>query len=210
MAEPRRAPRRLRAALLVLIAVAALAAWNGARIYDKVLDLRYGRTLPPPAGPRPRDAAEAKARDLAYIAALPDIDRSFSRQAASEFRRRIAALRAQLPSLDDAHFFMGIAEAVALSGNAHTNVDLVSWRAKLNSAPVRFAWFPEGLFVVRVAAGQEGLLGMRVVAIDGRDPEALEGEAARYFAGTVRYVRAVSPILFESPAALHVMHAEAS
>ena len=105
---------------------------------------------------------------------------------------------------------MGVARAVALSANAHTNVDLRSWREKLSSAPVRFAWFPEGLFVVRAMTGETSLLGARVLAIDGIDPEALEREAARYFAGTPEYVRAANPVLLESPDALNVMHPEAS
>jgi len=210
MADSRRAARRLAGAVAVLIVVAALAAWKGGRLYDKVLDLRYGTTLPPPAGGPPADATAARMQDLAYIAALPDVDRSFTPEAAARFRDRIARLRAEAGSLDSARFFMGIAEAVALSGNAHTNVDAVSWRAQLNSAPVRFFWFPEGLFVIRATAAHADLLGERVVAIDGRDPEALEREAARYFAGTAEYVRVMSPLLLESPQALHVLHPEAS
>jgi hypothetical protein len=182
----------------------------GGRLYDKVLDLRYGGTLPPPAGPAPRDAGEARAQDLDYLARLPDVDRSFAPAAATLFRERIRTLRAAAAGLDDAHFFMGVASAVALSGNAHTNVDATSWRAKLASSPVRFAWFPEGLFVVRAMAGHEDLLGARVLAIDARAPDALAREAAAYFAGTAAYVRTASPLLLESPPALNVLHPDAS
>jgi hypothetical protein len=209
MADSRRGKLRLLATFAVLAIVAAAIAMGG-RVYDKVLDLRYGATLPPAPGPAPRDAVQAKVQDLDYLAHLPDVDRSFSPAAAARFRERIRALRAAAPTLDDARFFLEVAAAVALSGNAHTNVDAVSWRAKLASAPVRFAWFPEGLFVVRAMAGHEDLLGARVLSVDGRTPEALRREAAAYFAGTQAYVRTASPLLLESPPALHVLHPDAS
>jgi hypothetical protein len=175
-----------------------------------VLDLRYGACLPAPTGPAPRDAAAARRQDLEVLAALPGVDRSFTPEARARFEAQVAALRERAASLDDDAFFLGVAEAVALSGNAHTNVDLASWREKLAAAPVRLAWFPEGLFVIRARAGHEGLLGARVLAIDGFAPERLEREAGRYFAGTAEYLRSVSHVALESPAVLHALHPEAS
>jgi hypothetical protein len=209
MADSRRVPLRFLATFALLAIVAAGIAMGG-RVYDKVLDLRYGATLPAPHGPAPRDAGEAKLQDLDYLAHLPDVDRSFTPDAATRFRERIQALRAGAPTLDDARFFLDVAAAVALSGNAHTNVDAASWRAKLASSPVRFAWFPEGLFVVRAMAGHEDLLGARVISIDGRAPEVLEREAKPYFAGIEAYVRTASPLLLESPPALNALHPDAS
>ena len=209
MVDSRRASLRALATLAVLAIVAAGIAMGG-RVYDKVLYLRYGGTLPPAPGPAPGDAAQARVQDLDYLAHLPDVDRSFTPAAVARFRERIRALREAAPTLDDARFFLAVAAAVALSDNAHTNVDAVSWRAKLSSSPVRFAWFPEGLFVVRAMAGHDDLLGARVVSIDGRPPEALEREAAPYFAGTAAYVRTESPLLLESPAALSALHPDAS
>ena len=179
---------RLALAALALAALAAAAlAWKGDKVYEKILYLRYGTPLPAPHGPAPHDAAEARLEDLEMLAALPDVDRSFSANAGAAFERQVARLRERAASLDDAGFFLGVAQAVALSANAHTNVDLVSWREKLAAIPVRLAWFPEGLFVIRARSGEEGLLGARVLAIDGFDPAALE-----------------------SPAVLHALHPEAS
>jgi hypothetical protein len=205
-----RAGRRLAFAVLVLALVAAGLAWKGGKLYDKVLDLRYGARLPAPRGPAPRDRAEARAQDLEVLAALPGIDRSFTPRARARFEQEVASLRARVGELDDAAFFLGVAQAVALSRNAHTNVDLVSWREKLAAAPVRLAWFSEGLFVIRARRGHEDLLGARVLAIDGHAPEALEREAKRYFAGTDEYLRSVSHVALESPAVLHALHPEAS
>ena len=114
-----------------------------------MLDLRYGQRLAAPSRPPPRDAEQARLQELGVLAALPHVDRSFSPEGARAFEREVEGLRARSAALTGAGFFMGVARAVALSANAHTNVDLRSWREKLSSAPVRFAWFPEGLFVVR-------------------------------------------------------------
>jgi hypothetical protein len=193
-----------------MVVAILLAAWKVGRVYDRVLDLRYGARLPVPDVTAPHDAAEARRQDLDVLAGLTGVDRSFSPAARVEFATAVAGLRAAAAELDDARFFLGVAAAVAVAGNAHTSVDAVSWRAKLSSAPVRLAWFPEGLFVVRAMTGHEDLLGARVRTIDGLDPEALEREAARFFPGPEENVRALGPALLESPAALHALHPEAS
>lgn len=200
--------RGLALAVAAVLAMLALA-WKGDALYEKVLYLRYGTPLAKPSGPAPRDAVEARLQDLEVLASLTDVDRSFTPQAKVRFAGEVAALRARAASLDDAGFFLGVARAVALSGNAHTNVDLVSWRKQLAALPLRFAWFPEGLYVIRARSGYEALLGARVLAIDGYPPERLEREASAYFAGTPEYLRSVSPVLLESPAALHALHGEA-
>jgi hypothetical protein len=104
---------------------------------------------------------------------------------------------------------MGVAEAVAQAGNAHTTVDPAEWREWLNSAPVRLQWFEDGLFVVRATTPFASLLGTRVLAIDGYDPQRLVDETQRYISGTLEHARAGSSAVLESPQALHVMHPEA-
>jgi hypothetical protein len=193
--------------------VAVLAAfgiaWKSDFILDRVLDLRYGKSLPKPDYPAPAKRAEANLQDLDYLARLTSIDISFSPEAEARFRRAIDALRARAAMSSPEQFFMGVAEALALSGNAHTNVDLGAWRERLNSAPVRFAWFADGLYVVRAMAPYEALLGARVLAIDGHDPVALAAETGRFIGGTPERNRATSPLLLESPQALHEMHPQA-
>lgn len=206
--------RSRRAGIIALAAcvaiAAALLAAKGDAIYAKVLDLRYGTPLAAPEGPPPRDAGAARLQDLQVLASLTAVDRSFTPRARARFAAEVDALRGHAASMDDAAFFLGVAHAVALSGNAHTNVDLVSWREKLAALPLRFAWFPEGLYVIRARSGEETLLGARVLAIDGHAPQRLEDEAAAFFAGTREYVHSVSHVLLESPAALHALHPEAS
>ena len=196
------------AAALVVIG-AALGAWKHEAIAEKALDLRFGQTLPAPDFPPPADAAEARLQDLEYLARLTEVDRSFSSRAARAFAKRVDALRARAPGLTDPQFFLGVAEAGAQADNAHTGVDLGLVRRRFNSAPVRLAWFPEGLHVVRAATGHADLLGARVLAIDGIEPEALAREAARFVGGTPEYRRSVSTFLLESPQLLNALRPQA-
>lgn len=203
-------PAAVAAALAFALLAAAAVWWKGTALVDKVLDLRYGATVRMPASAMPRDEAEARRQDLAVLAQLPTVDRSFDDAARARFEDDVARLRARADRLDRAQFLLGVAAAVAHSGNAHTNVDGDSWRARLNSVPVRLAWFEDGLYVVAADEARRGLLGARVLGVDGLDPESLVREAATYFAGTPEYVRVCSLLLIESPEALHALHPEAS
>jgi hypothetical protein len=193
----------------VVAALAGLAAWKGGKVVDKVVDLRFGAVLPAADFPAPRDAAEARHQDFEYLDRLTTVDRSFSPEAAARFHAIVADLKSRAGTLDRAQAFLGVAEAVALADNAHTNVDPEDWRRQLDGSPVRFEWFDEGLHVVRAAAPHDELRGARVLEIDGIAPEALLREAARFFGGPPEHVRLSSPLLMESPEALHALHAEA-
>jgi hypothetical protein len=198
----------------VLAGAAAIAlatgflAWKGDRVVEKVLDLRFGAVLPNADFPSPRGLAEANRQDIDYLARLLEVDRSFSESGRAEFLRRVAALRARAADLSRAQLFLGVAEAVAAADNAHTNVKEDAWAQMLNAAPVKMKWYPEGLFVVRATADNAPLLGARVTSIGGYDPALLAREAARFFGGPAQFAHTSSPMVLDSPQALHGMHAE--
>jgi hypothetical protein len=190
-------------ALAALAAAGLLLAWKGDKVVDRILDMRYGGVPPVPSLPKPRNPAEANLQDLDYLARLLDYDRSFGDEARVEFTRRLARLKEGAASMSRGELLMGIAKALAVADNPHTNVERGFWRAYLNSAPVRFEWFAEGLFVVRARQDHAGLLGKRVVAIDGMSPELIVRDASKYFAGPPEHGRVSSLLVMESPDALH-------
>lgn len=196
-------------AAALLIAGFGLVAWKGERIADRVLEMRFGARVPPPAFPAPRDTAQANLQDLDYLARLPEVERSFTPETRAEFMRRIARLRERAKDLDRGELLMGVAQAVAAADNPHTNVERAYWRAYLNSLPVRFEWFAEGLFVVRARSGHADLLRARVTAIDGVAVDELARDASRYFGGPPEHSRVSSLLVLESPQALHVMRPQA-
>jgi Periplasmic protease len=101
------------------------------------------------------------------------------------------------------------AKRLAAADNAHTNVDARAWREQLSSVPVRLEWFADGLHIVRAREAFAELLGAHVTAIDGFEPSALVGDAARFFGGPKEFVRTASLVYLESPEAIHAVRPEA-
>jgi hypothetical protein len=62
----------------------------------------------------------------------------------------VAALVAKLPTAPDAEFYVGIAQLVAMSGDAHTTLNYSS--SPFQFLPLRLRWFDDGIFVSRAAA----------------------------------------------------------
>ena len=208
--ELRRTQRLKRVFIGAFVALAvALLGWQGDRVAEKALDLRFGAVLAKPRFPAPANPAEANLQDLEYLDRLTSVDRSFSAEAAAQFHRRVAAMKSRAAALTPPQFFLGVAEVVALADNAHTSVDPLAWREHLASTPVRLEWFDEGLHVVRALGPYASLLGKRVLAIDGIEPAQLGREATRYFGGPPERAHVSSPLVLESPQALHTMRPEA-
>ena len=201
--------RTIVAALAVLAAALLLLAWKGDKVVDRILDLRYGAVLPKPGYPKPRDRTEANLQDLDYLSRFTDVDRAFSDAARVEFARRVAKLKERAAVLSRGDLLMGVAKALAVADNPHTNVERAFWRAYLNSAPVRFEWFDEGLFIVRSQAAHSALLASRVLAIDGMSPELIVRDASKYFGGPPEHGRVSSLLVMESPQALHAIYPDA-
>jgi hypothetical protein len=167
---------------------------------------RPALTLPP--RPPPHDQAEAVRQDLADLALLTDFDRSFSSENRAELQKQVAALAARAGDLGPAAFWLAVSRLVALPGNGHTTVDLAQRAARFNRAPVRFAWFADGLYIVRARPDWAELLGARVAAIDGRPAVAAFDQIRPCLSGTEERARASAPPLLESPELLRAIWPE--
>ncbi len=161
--------------------------------------------VPLPNRPQPRDAAEARRQDVADLALLPDYDRSFSPQSRAAFRQGIVALDGEAGAMPDAGFAMAVSRLVALAGNAHTTVHKKQRAGAFGRAPLRFAWFADGLYVVRTTGPANDLLGRRVIAIDGRPVEQALAAVRPYLSGTAERARDDSPPLLDCPPLLRAL-----
>jgi len=114
---------------------------------------------------KPRDRIEAWQQDLDVLLErfLPR-DRSFSSQGRAEFQAGIANLRAQIANLPDDIIAVRVAQAVALSNNAHTRLSL--GRPRVRIRPARFS---DGVFIVKADARNTDLLGCRLESVAGRE-----------------------------------------
>lgn len=144
-----------------------------------------GADLPPPLTPaRMRE-------DLLY---LRDVwsprDKSFSVASRSRFNAAVDAAIAEVDTLTPVEFSLRVSRAVALAGNGHTNAEL---GPHFHALPLRAAWFPEGLFIVRTAPGHTELLGARIDRFGPLTAEQALQRIAPYISGTRTHVRVLSP-----------------
>jgi hypothetical protein len=166
---------------------------------------RPGNEVPLPDRPSPLTKAEARQQDLADLGLLLKYDRSFTPANANAFRDGIARLRDTAGAMSDAGFEIAVSRVIALAGNAHTTVYKKQRASLFGRAPLRFAWFAEGFYVVRATGPAERLLGRRVLAIDGRPMERALADISPYLSGTAERVRDDSPPLLDCPPLLQAV-----
>ncbi len=163
------------------------------------------KPVPAPNFPKPKDQAEANRQDLTYFRLLGQMDRSFTTTTRAAFYQEVDNLLAQADTLDRAALEMAVTRAAALANNGHTVAHGVAYGHNLNAIPLRFAWFQEGLFIVKAEPAHEDLLGAKVVTLGGQPPTALVPALRPYSSGTDEFAHAFMPYLLSSPPALHAI-----
>ena len=169
---------------------------------------RFKAHIPEAIYTEPKDDLEARLQDLDYLSKLPQVDHSFSSEEEQRFHAFVDELREQISSLNETEFSMQIARAAAISKNGHTNVHPYNLVGHMNSLPVRFFWFGDGLHIVRARAPHAELIGARVTSYDNQKPEALLAALAPYHSGTSDLLRFESPLFFASPEAMRAAGVE--
>jgi hypothetical protein len=144
-------------------------------------------------------------QDLADLGLLLRNDRSFDPIAAGAFRQGIDALHGSVGDMSDAAFEMAVSRLVALAGNGHTTVDKKQRANTFGRAPLRFAWFADGLYVVRATGPAEHLIGRRITEIDGRAVEQALTELGPYLSGTAEHARIDSVLVLDCPPLLRAV-----
>lgn len=166
---------------------------------DYPFRLRAVKTLPKPASRIEAWQQDLDTLDTRFLAA----DRSFSPAERAMFLEATAAIRRDLPRLDDAQVTARMAAAVALANNGHTRLYLLRNRQELRRLPIRLWWFSDGLHVVRADAQHAPLLGCRVDAIGGWTARHARDMAAPLFAGTPGWKDYKTVYSLTSPETLH-------
>lgn len=93
---------------------------------------------------------------------------------AGRFDAALRALMAAIPDLTDAQIYVELRRLIRLVGDGHSLVGRDPARPDLLlTLPVQFYLFAEGLYIIAAAREHAGLLGKRVVALDGQPIEAV-------------------------------------
>ena len=146
-----------RIALIVLGVFAGLSLLGGAGFGAFLW--RFTPHIPTADYPAPSNAAEARLQDLDYLRRFIEVDKSYSEAQKVEFSALIDDLEARADTMTEAEFILGVSAAGAIPENGHTGVSISGTLNRLNSLPVRFAWFGDGLHIVRAHAEHEALIG---------------------------------------------------
>jgi hypothetical protein len=196
---PRRSWRRRGLRLLAVVAaLLALVAIPLAIILYQTLKGYPAASVPAAASQRDRNL-----QDLAHLARLPEVERSFTAQSRASFAQAVAAIEARAGDLDRAGLAMAAARAVALADNGHTNVLGLAGDHGFNAVPIRLGWFSDGLFVVAADEERRDLLGGQILGVNGRATTALVVALRPYVGGPANLAREFAPNFLISPELLH-------
>ena len=158
--------------------------------------------MPNVASPKfdpPANVTEARLQDIEYLATLTNYDRSFSDQAQQEFGETLDTLRETSETMSDAEFYLGLAAAIALGNNGHTNLSYRPQYSDFNTICARFYTFNDGVYVVSAAPDHADAIGHRVKAIDGTPIEQLQASLQAYRGGNETWRTLYSTLILESP-----------
>lgn len=158
------------------------------------------------AGPA-RSSAEAQRQDLELVRG----DYLVKEMAFTPETRRLAAaeidaLEAKAGHLTPTEMMVGLMQVAGLADNAHSNVHYHSPQAvPAQRLPLRFLWFPEGLYIARASGEAEDLAGAEVLRVEGRTPRALYARAKVLVGGKAVDRRKWLEELMESGGVLQAM-----
>src|SRR5947207_12523379 len=86
-------------------------------------------------------------------------DRSLTPERRESFDAAVQDISQRIPALTPDDFALEISRAVAIAHNGHSHAQIES---RLHGLPIGFAWFADGLFIVRADPKYSGLLRARV------------------------------------------------
>lgn len=165
-------------------AILVLAAIPGGLVYAM---MHHFYPSPPQATySKPKDALEAQRQDADYLAKLVAMDRSYSPEARSQARQRIAALADATTVMPHPTFLVSMMEIAALADNGHTRVDSDSGADPME-LPVRVAQFSDGIYLMHATKSYADLLGGKVVSIDGHTIDAVMARLDQLRGGTPQW-----------------------
>lgn len=131
-------------------------------------------------------------------------DRSLDDAERRQFDAVVDAALARSDTLAPADLALEVSRAVATARNGHSDADIGAF---LHGMPVGFAWFADGLFIVRAEPRHRDLLGARVEKLGRLTPDAARQKAAVFIPGNAARIRSESAVLLRMLEVLHYIGA---
>lgn len=144
--------------------------------------------------------------DLRFLQQTVHKDYSFlfKKITAADFDAAVEKFYQQMPKLADHERVAGFGRLVALFGYGHTGLGWRNSPFPYHVAPVNFYWFPDGLYVEGVEKEYAGIVGARLLKIEGMPvKEALEKIRPLVSVENEQYFKAYGLDFLAIPEALH-------
>jgi hypothetical protein len=170
------------------------------RLLYTILPLAFA--VPAPAAPLTSAAMQEDLRFLREV--WSHTDRSLDDEERREFDAVVDAALARAETLTPADFALEVSRAVATAHNGHSAANIGAF---LHGMPVGFAWFADGLFIVRAEPPHRDLLGARVEKLGALSPEAARTRTAALIPGNEALVRSESAVMLRMLEVLHYIGA---
>lgn len=183
-----------------IAAVVLLAC--GALFY--VFFTKFYPSVPRADFPPAQNLTQAQQQDFDYFRYYLDYNKAYSRQARAQAALMLAGYRGKAGMLSPAAFDLAIARMVALADNGHSTIFMGPFSRQHNRLPCRLYKFSDGFFVVRARPACAGLLGAKIVSIDGQPVEKIVDGMFQFSRGPRNHYDQFKAAFFlESPEVLH-------
>jgi hypothetical protein len=192
-----------RKTVIVAIVLPAIVAVLSVPTYLLAKSVRFDTDAPPAAYPEASTLAEARAQDVEYLELFFELERSWNPASLAAARKLHEALQNDAANLSAAEFDLAVARIVAAADNAHTKVREYSRTPRYSRLPVRGHMFDDGYFLIRAHNDYENLLGMKLIAIDGKTVTDIQQGLRPYIGGNEATFDKYLPYLMESPELRH-------
>ena len=158
--------------------------------------------IPPIFMSEPETVTEARLQDLRHFRHVGKNERSFTEESRAAFDARLAEVTANIETLTDAEFMLGLAQVQATIDNGHSNTSYTRLVQNFPRLPVRSAWFEQELRILRVLPGFEDLLGAEITHINDVTVMSAASAFRSAFGGNDQNFAGGNPLLLETPAML--------
>ncbi|MDG1418344.1 MAG: hypothetical protein P8J78_09350 [Maricaulis sp.] len=191
----------------VWLGALAVAAWFGRNILLIIASVIAFNPIPVPPifQGEPETILEAREQDLDYFNHVRRNERSLDDAGRARFDAQLDLVRADMATMSDAEFQLGLARVMALTDNGHSNASATRMVQPFERMPFRTAVLDGQLHVLRVREGFEDLLGAQVTHINGVPAMQAMYRFRDAFGGNDPFFESFAPLLIETPVYLEAV-----
>lgn len=153
---------------------------------------------------RPLTAEDMQEDLRALVDIWSETDRSLTPERRKMFDAAVADISSRVSTLTPAQFALEVSRAVAIARNGHSQAQV---EGRFHGLPIGFAWFEDGLFIVRADRAHTALLGSQVVSFEALSVDEARSRASRLISGTDAWVHQQSAVWLRLLEVLHFIGA---